>query len=460
MFVNDAFYVMAKVKTIYSCQSCGSQAHKWLGRCPDCGGWNSFVEERVEQAPKGRYMSGSSSAPHPITQLDMKEEDRIPTGITELDRVLGHGMVPGSTVLIGGEPGIGKSTLLLQAMGALARLNRKVLYVTGEESMRQIRLRAERLGAVSDNLIVFSETSVERVLGVIKELAPDVIVIDSIQTIYSEALDSSPGSVSQVREASHRLITVAKAMEAPLFLVGHVTKDGAIAGPKVLEHMVDTVLYFEGDRGHLFRILRAVKNRFGSIMEIGVFEMRQNGLCEVLNPSETFLAERPEGASGSAVVSSLEGTRTILVEVQSLVCPTLFGMPRRTVAGVDYNKVILIAAVLEKKAGMALANHDIFIKVAGGMRLDEPAVDLGVAASIASNFLDKPVDPKTVIIGELGLAGEVRAVNQVESRIKEAAKLGFGRCILPKDNLKGLPVPKGMTLFGVKSVREAIDAMF
>lgn len=451
---------MAKVKTIYSCQSCGSQAHKWLGRCPDCGGWNSFVEERVEQAPKGRYMSGSSSAPHPITQLDMKEEDRIPTGITELDRVLGHGMVPGSTVLIGGEPGIGKSTLLLQAMGALARLNRKVLYVTGEESMRQIRLRAERLGAVSDNLIVFSETSVERVLGVIKELAPDVIVIDSIQTIYSEALDSSPGSVSQVREASHRLITVAKAMEAPLFLVGHVTKDGAIAGPKVLEHMVDTVLYFEGDRGHLFRILRAVKNRFGSIMEIGVFEMRQNGLCEVLNPSETFLAERPEGASGSAVVSSLEGTRTILVEVQSLVCPTLFGMPRRTVAGVDYNKVILIAAVLEKKAGMALANHDIFIKVAGGMRLDEPAVDLGVAASIASNFLDKPVDPKTVIIGELGLAGEVRAVNQVESRIKEAAKLGFGRCILPKDNLKGLPVPKGMTLFGVKSVREAIDAMF
>lgn len=401
-----------------------------------------------------------SSAPRPITRLDMTEEDRIPIGITELDRVLGGGLVPGSAVLIGGDPGIGKSTLLLQAMGALARANRKVLYVTGEESMRQIRLRAERLGAVSDNLIVFSETSVERVLEAVRQLAPAVIVIDSIQTIYSEALDSSPGSVSQVREVSHMLITAAKAMEAPLFLVGHVTKDGAIAGPKVLEHMVDTVLYFEGDRGHLFRILRAVKNRFGSIMEIGVFEMRPSGLSEVLNPSETFLAERPEGASGSAVVSSLEGTRTILVEVQSLVCPTLFGMPRRTVTGVDYNKVILIAAVLEKKAGMALANHDIFIKVAGGMRLEEPAVDLGIAASIASNFIDKPVDPKTVIIGELGLAGEVRAINQAEPRIKEAAKLGFRRCILPKDNLKLLTSLKGMTLIGVKSVKEAIDAMF
>jgi len=394
----------------------------------------------------------------------MAEEDRVSTNISELDRILGGGLVPGSAVLIGGDPGIGKSTLLLQAMGELAK-SRTVLYVTGEESMRQIRLRGERLGALSEGLLVYAETSLERILGAVREINPGVLVIDSVQTICSEALESSPGSVSQVREISAKLISNAKAMDVPVFLVGHVTKDGAIAGPKVLEHMVDTVLYFEGERGHAFRILRAVKNRFGSVMEIGVFEMKEEGLREVTNPSEIFLAERPEGASGSAVVSSLEGTRTILVEVQSLVCPTLFGMPRRTVVGVDYNKVILLAAVLEKKAGIQLANHDIFLKVTGGIRLEEPAIDLGIIASLASNFLDRAIPQKTVVFGEVGLAGEVRGISQAEPRINEAEKLGFDRCILPKDNMAkiknaGANGRSPLQLIGVTSVKEMIDAVF
>ncbi len=452
---------MAKARTFFSCQSCGHSSHKWLGRCPECGGWNSFVEEREQAArPRAGLAIGAASAPQPIAALDVSEEQRVSTGMPELDRVLGGGLVRGSAVLIGGDPGIGKSTLLLQAMGRLAAGGHRVLYVSGEESMRQIRLRGERLGAVSDSLFVYSETSVERILETVKETSPSVLVIDSVQTVYSEAFESSPGSVGQVREVSARLISYAKTADVPVFLVGHVTKDGAIAGPKVLEHMVDTVLYFEGERGHPFRILRAVKNRFGSVMEIGVFEMKEAGLAEVANPSEIFLAERPEGASGSAVVSSLEGTRTILVEVQSLVCPTLFGVPRRTVVGVDYNKVMLIAAVLEKKAGISLANHDIFIKVAGGMRLEEPAIDLGILASITSNFLDKPIEPRTVIFGEVGLAGEVRAINQVEQRVKEAAKLGFTRSILPKDNLKGLKKTAGMGLTAVSTVKEAIEKFF
>jgi DNA repair protein RadA/Sms len=422
--------------------------------------WNTFVEELVSQEKKGRAPTGDAAPPQPISTLNMAEEDRIKTGLTELDRVLGGGMVPGSAVLIGGDPGIGKSTLLLQAMGRFAQAGHRVLYVTGEESMRQIRLRGERLKALSQDLLVYAETSVERIIEAIKEIKPGVLVIDSVQTVYTERLESSPGSVSQVREISSELISYAKEREIPVFLVGHVTKDGSIAGPKVLEHMVDTVLYFEGERGHVFRILRAVKNRFGSVMEIGVFEMKESGLSEVHNPSEIFLAERPEGASGSAVVSSLEGTRTILVEVQSLVCPTLFGVPRRTVVGVDYNKVILLAAVLEKKAAIALANHDIFIKVTGGIKLDEPAVDLGILASITSNFLDRPIEPKTVIFGEVGLAGEVRAINQVEPRVREAQKLGFKRCILPKDNMKGLKKIGDMRLEGVSVIKEAIDKFF
>lgn len=451
---------MAKTRTIYSCQGCGNTSYKWLGRCPDCGGWNTFLEEKALPEKKQAARMESGGPPQPISELNITEEDRIRTGIAELDRVLGGGMVPGSAILIGGDPGIGKSTLLLQAMGALAAKGIKVLYVTGEESARQIRLRGERLGAISERLLVYPETSLEKILDAVKEANPGVIVIDSVQTIFSEALESSPGSVSQVREISARLTGLAKTMEVPVFLVGHVTKDGAIAGPKVLEHMVDTVLYFEGERSHAFRILRAVKNRFGSVMEIGVFEMHEDGLREVANPSEVFLAERPEGASGSAVVSSLEGTRTILVEVQSLVCPTLFGVPRRTVVGVDYNKVMLLAAVLEKKAGIALANHDIFIKVAGGLKLEEPAVDLGVMAAISSNYLDKPVEPSTVIFGEVGLAGEVRAISQVEPRIREAAKLGFKRCIMPRDNLKGLKKAGSIETIGVADVREAIDKFF
>ncbi len=422
--------------------------------------WNSFAEERVSGKKRSASMASGAASPQPISTLNMAEEDRVKTNVTELDRVLGGGMVPGSAILIGGDPGIGKSTLLLQAMGKFAETGRKVLYVTGEESMRQIRLRGERLGVLTENLLVYSETSVERILEAVKETSPGVLVIDSVQTIFTERLESSPGSVSQVREVSAQLISNAKSLEIPVFLVGHVTKDGSIAGPKVLEHMVDTVLYFEGERGHVFRILRAVKNRYGSVMEIGVFEMKENGLSEVLNPSEIFLAERPEGASGSAVVSSLEGTRTILVEVQSLVCPTLFGVPRRTVVGVDYNKVILLAAVLEKKAALSLANHDIFIKVAGGIKLDEPAIDLGILASITSNFLDRAIEPKTVIFGEVGLAGEVRAINQVEPRVKEAEKLGFERCILPKDNMKGLKKRGNMKLEGVSTIKEAIDKFF
>jgi DNA repair protein RadA/Sms len=396
----------------------------------------------------------------PISALDISEDARVMTGIRELDRVLGGGIVPGSTILIGGDPGIGKSTLMLQAMGSFAGAGHRVLYVSGEESARQIRLRGERLGAVSDELVVFAETSVERILDEAALIKPDVLVIDSVQTMQSAEIESSPGSLSQVRDSTARLIGYAKSAEVPLFLVGHVTKDGNIAGPKTLEHMVDTVLYFEGERGHPFRILRAAKNRFGSVMEIGIFEMGEGGLTEVLNPSEIFLAERPEGASGSAVVSSLEGTRTILVEVQSLVCPTAFGIPRRTVVGVDYNRVMLLAAVLEKKAGITLASHDIYIKVAGGIRLDEPAVDLGVIASISSNFLDKPIEPKTVIFGEVGLAGEVRGVNQAQPRIMEAAKLGFKRCIMPKDNLKGLKRSTPMELVGVCTIKEAIERFF
>jgi DNA repair protein RadA/Sms len=453
---------MAKARTFFSCQSCGHSSYRWLGRCPECGGWNSFVEEREqpEKRRAARPAAGQRGTPVPISSIESGDEHRISVCLPELDRVLGGGMVPGSAVLIGGDPGIGKSTLLLQAMGLLAASGLRVLYVSGEESMRQIRLRGGRLGADSENLLVYAETSVERILETVKETNPAVLVIDSVQTVYSEEFDSSPGSVGQVREVSARLITYAKGADVPVILVGHVTKDGAIAGPKVLEHMVDTVLYFEGERGHPFRILRAVKNRFGSVMEIGVFEMKEGGLVEVSNPSEMFLADRPEGASGSAVVSSLEGTRTILVEVQSLVCPTLFGVPRRTVVGVDYNKVMLLAAVLEKKAAIPLANHDIFLKVAGGIRLDEPAIDLGVLASITSNFLDRPIEPRTVIFGEVGLAGEVRAINQVEQRVKEAAKLGFTRAVLPKDNLKGLKKSAEMKLEGVSTVKDAIDRFF
>ena len=465
---------MSKIKTIYTCQSCGYKSPKWLGKCPDCGQWNSFVEERTYEEKgtrRGVSISGDTS-PEPITRITAKEEDRFKSGIGELDRVLGGGIVSGSAILVGGDPGIGKSTLLLETMGKLAKAGEKVLYITGEESPKQIKMRAERLDASSENLLVYAEINLERILESIRKIKPKAIVIDSIQTVYAQNLESAPGSVSQIRETAYQLILTAKSMEVPLFIVGHVTKDGSIAGPKVLEHMVDTVLYFEGDKGHPFRLLRAVKNRYGSVMEIGVFEMKDMGLEEVSNPSALFLAERPENASGSVVVSSLEGTRPILVEIQSLVCPTVFGMPRRTVVGIEAARVSVLVAVLEKKVGMNLSSQDIFLKVAGGLKLEEPAVDLGVIASIASNYQDKPVNPKTVVFGEVGLAGEVRGINQAELRVKEAASLGFERCVLPKDNAKKIRSPRSagsgvrgritqnLEIIGVSSVKEAMDVLF
>jgi len=453
---------MVKARTFYICRSCGCSASQWHGKCPECTEWNSMVEQRRPGGKdKGLVVLEGHGAPAAITSVGGGEQCRIPIGLGELDRVLGAGMVPGGCVLVGGDPGIGKSTLMLQAMGLFAKAGHRVLYISGEESVRQIKLRAERLGAISENLLVWGETCAEAIAKRVAELRPEVFVIDSVQTLHSESLDSTAGSVAQVRESSMRLITVAKALDIPLFLVGHVTKDGAIAGPRVLEHMVDTVLYFEGESAHIYRILRAVKNRYGSAMEIGVFEMQEGGLRQVDNPSEVFLAERPQGASGSSVLASIEGTRTLLVEVQALVSPALFGVPRRTVVGVDYNKVLLLSAVLEKKAAMVLANHDIFVKVAGGIKIAEPAADLAIVVSLASNLLEKAVASDIVVFGEVGLAGELRGVTRAESRVREGEKLGFKRCILPKDSLKGFNRATGdMELIGASTVKEALDIIF
>jgi len=448
-----------KQKTVYTCQQCGLQSPKWLGKCPDCGQWNTLAEESlVVTRGKGRP-AVPAGRPQRLAEVAATEEDRLRCGIGELDRVLGGGVVPGSFILIGGDPGIGKSTLLLQAVDQLARSG-AVLYVTAEESARQVKLRGERLGVVAEALYLLAETALEAILDRVRELKPDFLVVDSIQTIFTAALESAPGSVSQVRECAGRLMQLAKGEGIPTFIVGHVTKDGAIAGPRMLEHMVDTVLYFEGDPGHPYRILRAVKNRFGSTNEIGVFEMKEAGLAEVANPSELFLAERPQGAAGSAVVPSLEGSRPILVELQALVSGSSFGTPRRTAMGIDHNRVSLLVAVLEKKVGLSLLSQDIFLNVAGGVRLDEPAVDLGVLAALASSHLNKPIPPRTILFGEVGLAGEVRAVSRPELRVKEAARLGFDRCFLPAGNLKNLEVPPGMELLGVRSAAEALEGVF
>ena len=416
-------------KTLFSCQSCGYQTPKWMGRCPDCGGWDSFVEEVVAAAPapgggKGGRAVGSST-PVPIDTVPVDAEQRHGTGIGEFDRVLGGGLVQGTLVLIGGDPGIGKSTLMLQALYGLAGAGKKVLYVSGEESIRQIRLRSQRLKTVASNLLVVSEIDVTAILAMAGETKPDVMVIDSIQTMFHPDLSSAPGSVSQVREATVQLMLMAKRSGTTVFLVGHVTKDGAIAGPRLLEHMVDTVLYFEGDRNHVFRVLRAVKNRFGSTNEIGVFEMNDRGLAEVTNPSAVFLSERPVSAPGSAVTACMEGTRPILVELQALASSTSLGTPRRTVLGLDRNRVALLVAVMEKRLGMHLMGHDVFMNVVGGVRVDEPAADLGIACAVASSFLDKPVAEGTAVVGEVGLTGEVRAVSQVDTRVAEAKKMGF-----------------------------------
>lgn len=456
---------MTKVKTVFACQNCGYQALKWLGKCPECGSWNSFVEEPLSTGPDRPAHSisipGRDVPPQSIIAIETSDEGRLKTEVGEFDRVLGGGLVVGSVVLIGGDPGIGKSTLLLQALDKLARRGVSVLYVSGEESLRQTKMRADRIGVSSKDLYVLAENSLEKIIDDTQKLRPRVAVIDSIQTVFTSQLQSAPGSIGQVRESAGKLMLLSKSTSLSTFLIGHVTKEGAIAGPRVLEHIVDTVLYFEGDRGHPYRILRAVKNRFGSTNEIGVFEMKDSGLEEVVNPSELFLAERPINVSGSVVISSMEGSRPILVELQALVSSTSYGMPRRTAIGVDPNRVSLLVAVLEKKVGMNLAQQDIFVNVAGGVRVEEPAVDLGVVSAVASSFLDKPIPSKTMVIGEVGLAGEVRGIHQAEVRIKEASKLGFKRCLLPMSNRSRIKLEfEGIELIGISSVEEALETLF
>ncbi len=457
---------MAKraAKTIYSCQACGHQSPKWLGKCPDCGQWDSFAEEAQARAEKSGPLRGIASTvkakPVPIDEVTLEDQARLSTQIAELDRVLGGGLVPGSLVLIGGDPGIGKSTLMLQALHGMASGPSTVLYVSGEESVQQLRLRSQRLGAGAARLLVVSEIDLDSILKMVADLRPDVLVIDSIQTMYSSDLTSAPGSVSQVRDSAMRLMLNAKKSGIPTLLVGHVTKEGAIAGPKLLEHMVDTVLYFEGDRNHVFRILRAVKNRFGSTNEIGVFEMQAGGLIEVPNPSAVFLSERPDHAAGSVVTATMEGTRPILVELQALASSTNLGTARRTVLGLDPQRVALLVAVMEKKLGMHLFGHDIFMNVAGGVKIEEPAVDLAVLAAIASSFLDKALTGETLVLGEVGLAGEVRAIGNIGARLSEAHKMGFHRCLAPKGSLKRVEAPAEIELIGVDTVEAAMEALF
>jgi len=452
---------MKKVKTSFFCQNCGHQSLKWAGKCPSCGQWNTFVEEEIRDlSPGARAELTFNEKPLPIDTITSDERERMKSGIEEVDRVLGGGIVRGSAVLVGGDPGIGKSTLLLQVTQHLAAKGLKVLYVSGEESARQIKMRGERIGATSGNILILVEVDLENIIKYIRETKPAAVVVDSIQTVYSSLLSSAPGSVGQVREASERLIIFAKKSGIPVFLIGHVTKDGSIAGPKVLEHMVDTVLYFEGDSGHSYRMIRGMKNRFGPTNEVGVFEMRDHGLVEVLNPSEYFLAERPEGSSGSVVVPSMEGTRPILVEIQSLVSPSNFGMPRRTAIGVDANRVSLLVAVLEKVCGLRLGSHDVFINVAGGVRVTEPAVDLGIISAMASSFLDRTIDPGTVVFGEVGLTGEVRGIHQMELRIREAERMGFTRCIQPRTSPREVGKFGKIRLVKIRNIRELIENLF
>ncbi len=455
----------SKVITQYVCQNCGNSSPRWLGKCPECESWNTYVEEQQEKI-KTAYKAAKTSDPIPITEIQSGKEDRIPTNNNELDRVLGGGFVPGSVILVGGDPGIGKSTLALQMLNDITASSEigdslNLLYVTGEESPEQVKLRAERIGISSKQVFVLSATSVESILEKIKALSPQIAVIDSIQTMYTEELASAPGSVGQIRECTAKLMHHAKTNGPAIFLVGHVTKEGAIAGPKVLEHLVDTVLYFEGGKDHPYRILRAIKNRFGSTNEIGVFEMMDVGLKEVKNPSEIFLSERPENASGSVVTPSIEGTRPILVEIQALVSPCSFGVPRRTTIGLDNNRVSLLLAVLEKRAGLQILGQDVFMNVAGGVKIEEPAIDLAISIALVSSFLNKPLDPGVVVFGEIGLAGEVRGVSQIDMRINEAQKLGFTKCVVPKINLDRVQsADNSISLIGVDSIEKAIEVFF
>ena len=448
---------MAKQKTVYFCSQCGHESSKWMGQCPACKQWNTFTEEKVTETKKGGAKSLKTSAsPMNISEVTVENEERIPTGIHELDRVLGGGIVKGSLSLVGGDPGIGKSTLLLQVCRNLANSKRKVLYISGEESMHQIKMRAERIGTFEEEMLLYCETDLDAITNAILKTKPEFAVIDSIQTMYSEEVGSAPGSVSQVREATNTLMQLAKGLGISIFIVGHVTKEGTVAGPRVLEHMVDTVLYFEGDRHASYRILRGVKNRFGSTNEIGVFEMRRDGLREVENPSEFMLNGRPENASGSVVACSMEGTRPILLEIQALVCESNFGMPRRTAAGTDYNRVNLLMAVLEKRIGYHLGNYDAYVNIAGGIKINEPAIDLGIVMAIVSSYKNRPFDERTIVFGEVGLSGEVRAVNMPEQRVAEAKKLGFETCIVPEVSLDSVKSIGGIKIIGVKSINEAI----
>ncbi len=454
---------MRKVKTRFVCQSCGYESPRWMGRCPGCNEWNTLVEE-VEPRPLGHSTSlsrsGATGRPVAIAAVEAAAEPRLPSGFAEVDRVLGGGVVPGSLVLVGGDPGIGKSTILLQLSRHIAETAGPVLYVSGEESVRQVRLRADRLGALSERLFVMSETELEQVAAALTELSPKLCVIDSIQTVYRSDIQSAPGSVSQVRESAAELMRLAKTLGVPVFIVGHVTKSGDLAGPRVLEHIVDTVLYLEGERHQSYRILRAAKNRFGSTNEIAVFLMEENGLAEVDNPSEAFLAERPAGAAGSVVFASLEGTRPLLVEVQALVAATTFPAPRRMAAGVDYNRLVLLLAVLEKRAGLNLSAHDAYVKVSGGARIDEPAGDLAVVTAVASSLRNAPVPERMVLLGEVGLTGEVRAVSRLDERLGEAAKLGFTDFLVPAGNLRRSRASRGrpsdLNIQAVSTVEEAV----
>ena len=460
---------MAKGKktTLFFCQSCGYESAKWMGQCPGCKEWNTFAEETVVAAGTGlggsvRTDGRKKAEVQKLSDISMKEEEKLLTHMGELDRVLGGGIVPGSLTLVGGDPGIGKSTLLLQVCRELAGDHHKVLYISGEESLKQIKIRANRMGEFSEELLLLCETNLTLIEDTIRQISPEVVIIDSIQTMYNENVSAAPGSVSQVRESTGVLMQLAKGMGVSIFIVGHVTKEGTVAGPRVLEHMVDTVLYFEGDRHASYRILRGVKNRFGSTNEIGVFEMRENGLSEVANPSEYMLNGKPEGASGSVVACSMEGTRPILIEIQALVCPTNFGFPRRQATGTDFNRLNLLMAVLEKRLCLQMSNCDAYVNIAGGMKITEPAIDLGIAMAVVSSFKNRPIDEKMIVFGEIGLSGEVRAVNMAEQRIMEAKKLGFTTCVLPAVCLEQLSdkkkiVGNGMHLVGVKSVQDAID---
>lgn len=446
-------------KTVFFCQNCGHEETKWLGQCPMCKEWNTFVEEKVITSSVSASVKTDRDIEKKIvalSQVNTDEQKRFQTGMKELDRVLGGGIVPGSLVLVGGDPGIGKSTLLLQVCQKLAK-ERQVLYISGEESLVQIKLRANRMGDFSDNMKLFCETNLGTIRDVIEKKQPEFVVIDSIQTMYSEEVASAPGSVSQVRESTNVFMQLAKGLGITIFIVGHVTKEGTVAGPRVLEHMVDTVLYFEGDRHASYRILRGVKNRFGSTNEIGVFEMRQNGLVEVENPSEYMLSGKPENASGSVVACSIEGTRPLLIEIQALVCDTNFGMPRRTATGTDYNRVNLLMAVLEKRIGLHLANCDAYVNIAGGIRMNEPAIDLGIVMAIVSSYKNRPVDERMIVFGEVGLSGEVRAVNMPEQRVAEAKKLGFETCVVPEVSLGMVKGIKGIKIIGVKTINDAMN---